>query len=282
MTERRAGALPLVNLARLRCLQNSHLINDIGCTPYHLIEPILKKKTAKSLHIIEEHSPQILPYSDPLWRSLIQRDFFDRPLEQYQVKNGKRSSVPARDLYEKYAEERELQRKQATMTFKQLTRTLNMRKNKRKVKTLDHVIHSSRGPRGTLQLQHSQQHSSVFKSSLLEKARHQNKIRSQFLSEGKRVSNLSIKTKQPQITTGDKIVRSRASSHVPSLLSYPKMVTKQGFIRTPRVMLSAIRVSSPPVKRRIDISTKGNSKRPKPSPELGRHTSSNVYIYDAK
>ncbi|ODV86094.1 hypothetical protein CANARDRAFT_190940, partial [[Candida] arabinofermentans NRRL YB-2248] len=130
----------LTQLARIKCIQNAHLINDIGIAPYHLIEPILKKKSANSLKLMELQSPQIIANSEPLWRSLIKRDFNDRPLDLITIKNGKKLKFKARDLYYKYLKERENQRLLAAENLKLITKQLTIEKNKNKIKALNHVI----------------------------------------------------------------------------------------------------------------------------------------------
>lgn len=255
-SQQNKGVPSLVHLARLKCIENAFLITDIGCTPYHLVEPILKKKTARSLRMIERNSPQVVQYSEPLWRSLIARDFSSRPLDQVQVRGGKRVQVPSRVLYERYTKEKEEQRRQATETFKHLTTALRREKNKHKVKTLDHVIIP---PRGSRRLIEPMAGSSPFKSSLLERARHQNKMRCHFLSGGRRNNVTSKQSGIPfpgrKISTPsytDRIVRSMAP--------YPEMIPKKRSLHT------------------TDLSA---TKRKRQRRGNGRKKS-NVYIYDGK
>lgn len=164
------GVLSLTHLARLKCINNAHLINDIGITPYHLIEPVLMKKTAKSLKQMESNSPQIIADSEPLWKSLLKRDFPDRPENQIILNNGKKMNISSRNLYDKYVKEREQQRLNATNNLKQITRNLNEIKNKNKVKTLNKIL-----PTNKSKMVYKSQ--PVFKSSLLQKARVVNKQR---------------------------------------------------------------------------------------------------------
>ncbi|KAG7885194.1 hypothetical protein KL938_001451 [Ogataea parapolymorpha] len=171
----RKGPLSLTQLARIKCIQNAHLINDIGQAPYHLVEPILKKKTAKALRVIEEQSPQIVAHDDPLWQCLIQRDFSERPCEQITIKNGRKTKVPARELYEKYAGERELQRRTATQNLRQITRNLTLERNKNKVKAVDHIV-TPKSIRKPIVVSRP-------RSVLLQRAMQQNKMRAQYLSQ---------------------------------------------------------------------------------------------------
>ncbi|GMM32455.1 hypothetical protein DAMA08_052000 [Martiniozyma asiatica (nom. inval.)] len=164
------GLPSLAHLARLKCIQNAHHINDVGTTPYHLIEPVLKKKTAKSLMKIEDKSPQIIIDSEPLWKSLIMRDFADKR-SYFQLE--KNNNLSSRDLYYKYTKDLDEQKKQVTSQFKQLTKNLKERKSK--VTAVNHVIVPTR--RNLPKFTNNKQ--SIFKNSMIEKARLSNKKRSQ-------------------------------------------------------------------------------------------------------
>ncbi|GMG21276.1 unnamed protein product [Ambrosiozyma monospora] len=180
--EPRTGALKLTQICKLKCMQNSHLINDIGSAPYHLVEPILKKKSAKSLKVIESNSPQIIPHSDPLWKSLVERDFSDRPSERTTIKKGKQARVPSRELYDIYSKEREEQRNKAAAKLRLLNKNLSMEKNKTKVKALNHIVI----PTNNKKAQQREVINGGFKSSLLQKAKHQNRMRAQFMSQSQK------------------------------------------------------------------------------------------------
>ncbi|TID29714.1 hypothetical protein CANINC_001727 [Pichia inconspicua] len=173
MEKQNKGVISLTQLARLKCINNAHLINDIGSTPYHLIEPILVKKTAKSLKQIEEQSPHIIADSENLWKLLISRDFPDRPLTHPISENGRRVNMKSRKLYDKYINDREVQRQNAVGNLKQITKNLNSMKNKNKVKSIDNFLPMKRQRVMTLPKQQS------FKSSLLQKARvvHKQRVR---------------------------------------------------------------------------------------------------------
>lgn len=176
-----SGTLSLTHIARLRCINNAHLINDIGSTPYHLIEPVLVKKTAKSLKQIEEQSPHIISDSEKLWKSLISRDFPDRPLTHSVSENGRRVNLKSRALYDKYITERDLQRKTAVGNFKQITKSLNDQKNRNKVKSIENFTPPSRSRISSIPKQQP------FKSSLLQKARVANKQRVRNFAQPKTV-----------------------------------------------------------------------------------------------
>lgn len=175
------GVISLTHLARLKCINNAHLINDIGCTPYHLIEPVLVKKTAKSLKQIEEQSPHLIADSENLWKSLIGRDFPDRPLTLAVFNNGRRVNMKSRKLYDKYINDREIQRKNAVGNFKQITKNLKDLKNKNKVKSIDKFLPVKKQRTPSIPKQQP------FKSSLLQKARVVNKQRVQNFVQGKPV-----------------------------------------------------------------------------------------------
>lgn len=170
------GVLSLTHISRLKCINNAHFINDIGTTPYHLIAPILMKKTAKSLKQIEYDSPQIMHDSEPLWKALIKRDFPDRPLNQTTLKNGKKSNISSRTLYDKYLNDRERQRENAANNLKKIVRNLNDLKNKNKVKAINKVLPTNKRKLTNNQI-NGNKNSRIFKSSLLQKARIVNKQR---------------------------------------------------------------------------------------------------------
>jgi len=263
----------LVSLATLKCIENVHLVTDVGITPYHLIEPVLRKKTAKSLHQIELKSPHITAQSDPLWQSLIARDFPNRPLVVEQIKAGRKGRMPARQLYEKYVKDKEEQQKEATRTFKQLTRMMNKEKEKHKVKTIDHVVLPRRGAR----LVNTSAPKTVFKSSLLEKARHQNKMRSQFL--------LSAVTKPFQKRESKSGLVGRNSSFgIPkSTVSSPMRVPKKTFIdfKDSSVRLRAPYPQMIPKKRR-PTNLSPPLRNASLTSQQPKHKKSKVYIYSTE
>lgn len=255
------GVLSLTHIARLKCINNAHIINDIGTTPYHLIEPVLMKKTAKSLRQIESVSPQIIADSEPLWKSLVKRDFPDRPINQTVLRNGKKVNISSRNLYDKYFKEREAQRQNATNNIKQIVRNLNEIKNKNKVKAINRVLPSNK-PKMSYNRPTTNQH--AFKSSLLQKARVANKQRVRNFSQAKNNSRiLNNKVELVKIGTAQ------------------KNLIKNGLYANnkPSAMMSGGN------KRRIDLSTgnAGNSpdvKRQKGSdPNREKSKKSNSYIY---
>jgi hypothetical protein len=181
------GVLSLTHIARLKCINNAHIINDIGRTPYHLIKPVLMKKTAKSLKQIEKISPQIILDSEELWKDLLKRDFPDRPINQTILKNGEKLNISSRNLYDKYSNERENQRKNAIDNYKLITKNLNDMKNKNKVKSINKILpmKSSKSQKSHSTNSTSSHH--TFKSSLLQKARVANKQRVRNFSQPKNI-----------------------------------------------------------------------------------------------
>ncbi|GME78446.1 unnamed protein product [[Candida] boidinii] len=135
------GVLPLTVLAKKQCSKYSHLINDIGTAPYHLVESILKKKSADSLILMEEKSPQIIPYSEPLWQSLLERDFSDRPKTRVNLDGNKSNKFTSKELYAKFHEEREKQRLLSVDRVKQITKRLTEGKQKSKVIAISEMKH---------------------------------------------------------------------------------------------------------------------------------------------
>lgn len=149
----------LVSLCQSKCIQCCNLITDVGTTPYHLVEPILKRKSTKALKTIEDKSNQIRDNSDRIWTFMIQRDFSDRPTT-YQ-------GITGRKLYDRYEKQLSNQLVQVTSNLKQLQRDLSKKKSKvRQIPTLPVV----KRPRVV-------QSKTVFKSNMLERARLANKQR---------------------------------------------------------------------------------------------------------
>lgn len=210
----KTGVLSLTHLARLKCINNAHIINDIGITPYHLIEPVLMKKTAKSLRNIESMSPQIISDAEPLWKALVKRDFPDRPDSQIIPQNGKKVSISSRNLYDKYVKEREQQRQNAASNLRQITRNLDEIKNKNKVKAINKVLPSNK-PRLPYSRGNTNNTGNNFKSSLLQKARVLNK---------QRVRNFSQSQSKPIMhsnTIGLVKIGSASNTSSRSILSSP-------------------------------------------------------------
>lgn len=155
----------LVSICQSKVLQQSASIQDIGSTPYHLIEPLLRRKTAKSVKTIEDSSPQVRSESDRIWYFLLERDFSDKP----------RSRDNCRELYAKYESEHQSQFSQVETKLKMMKRKLIQQKSK--VKQISVLPVSQRKQ----QQLHARTHVSkpTYKSSLLEKARLVNKQRAQ-------------------------------------------------------------------------------------------------------
>lgn len=181
------GVLPLTVLAKKQCSKYSHLINDIGTAPYHLVESILKKKSADSLRLMEEKSPQIIPYSEPLWQSLLERDFSDRPKTLVNLDGNKSNKFTSKKLYTNFHEEREKQRVLAVDKVKQITKRLTEGKQKSKVIAISEMKHlqTRKVPRGMSNRMVSSSSSSSstqqkFGSSLLQKAFQQHQTRKKY------------------------------------------------------------------------------------------------------
>ncbi|CAI5757610.1 unnamed protein product [Candida verbasci] len=118
--------------------RNLSQINDIGLIPYHLLEPILVKMSSKQLSSLEEKSNQLMPYSDKIWKSLILKDFPNRPIEIKQL--NKKKTMPYKSLYYKYVKEREEYRKDSTKRLKKLNDSLMQEKARNKVIAVDDVL----------------------------------------------------------------------------------------------------------------------------------------------
>ncbi|EGW34986.1 uncharacterized protein SPAPADRAFT_58109 [Spathaspora passalidarum NRRL Y-27907] len=133
----RSNVPTLVHLC-ISCLRkNTSQIQDVGPTPYHLLEPVLERMSAKQLNQLETASPQLIPFSDKLWVKLIEREFPDRP--------GKlpldiKSSMPYKTLFERYVKDREEFKQDSAMRLRNITHKLERKKLQNKVVKLDQVL----------------------------------------------------------------------------------------------------------------------------------------------
>ncbi|KAG5357947.1 Elongin-A [Yarrowia sp. B02] len=121
------GVPSLVELARKTCQRHSHQIQDIGDTPYHLIEPVLRKFKCRQMLHIESISPHIARDSEPVWKHFISRDFSDRPLPK---KNFK-------ETYLRYQEEKEARLKESSDRLKRNIAREQQRKSEIMITQLD-------------------------------------------------------------------------------------------------------------------------------------------------
>lgn len=268
----RNGILSLTHLARLKCINNAHAINDIGTTPYHLIEPVLMKKTAKSLREMERRSPQIIKDSEMLWKSLLKRDFPDRPINQIAVQKGSKVNMSSRSLYDRYVKEREVQRENAVGNLKQITKNLNNLKNKHKVKAINRVLPTNK-PKLSYHRSSTTSASANFKSSLLQKARVANKQRIRHFMQPKTGVNRQVN--HPAASNEwVRLGKGLNGSHQTAVSTRPELskragvsMTQNNNIRNPsRPIISSNASSDTPGKRKLGTSyssTREKLKRPK-------------------
>lgn len=131
----------LVEIATNKCIHNIAKLDDIGQTPFHLVQPILKKMSSKQLNQIEENSLHLIPNSDAIWINLIEKDFPDRPL--YQPKNINKKSdelMPNKSLYFQYLKERELFRIDSTKRLRNITEQLKLKKSKNSIVSVSELL----------------------------------------------------------------------------------------------------------------------------------------------
>ncbi|KAK6456254.1 RNA polymerase II transcription factor SIII subunit A-domain-containing protein [Scheffersomyces xylosifermentans] len=129
----------LVHLATVTIIHNISQLQDIGQTPYHLMEPILSRMNSKQLAQTEENSPHIVPDSDVLWRYLIEKDFPDRPLKIDTFARN-RDNTPHRTLYNKYMAERETFRQDSAKRLRRITQQIQMKKSENKIVTVSTLL----------------------------------------------------------------------------------------------------------------------------------------------
>lgn len=103
------------------------VITDVGDAPYDLVEPVLRKMSAKQLVDIEKNSPQIKVRSDDLWRRLIMKDFPDRPVPQSRF----------RKTYSKYFKEKEAHLQNASIRLREGMKKFEEEKAARTITSLE-------------------------------------------------------------------------------------------------------------------------------------------------
>ncbi|KAK6462154.1 RNA polymerase II transcription factor SIII subunit A-domain-containing protein [Scheffersomyces coipomensis] len=129
---RRKTIQSLVSIATQTIAANINYIQDIGTTPYHLLESVLSRMNSKQLNQIETQSPHITIHSDKLWQGLIEKDFPTRPnnLDPIQSQG---SSMPYKALYYRYTKEREMFQKDSTDRLRKITKKLEKEKQVNKI-----------------------------------------------------------------------------------------------------------------------------------------------------
>lgn len=170
MSNRRIPSL--VEISTSKCIHNIGKLDDIGQTPFHLVQPILKKMTSKQLSQIEDNSPHLTPYTESIWLNLIEKDFPDRPL--YQPRTLARDSLmPNKSLYFQYLKERELFRIDSTKRLRNITEELKLKKSKNSIVSVSELLRDPtvRKPRNYSYPGNSfKPYRSAAKSSILNKA----------------------------------------------------------------------------------------------------------------
>lgn len=130
-------------IAQSVCVKQATHISDVGDTPYHLVRPILKRLNAKQLAQLETNSPTLLPHSDELWGSLVERDFADRPCSPAKSRfsgSTENNRMPLRALYQKYALERDRFRATSADRLRKMTDKLRREKLKNSITTVQEVL----------------------------------------------------------------------------------------------------------------------------------------------
>lgn len=103
------------------------MITDVGDAPYELVEPILRKMSAKQLIEIERNSAQIRARSDDVWRRLVMKDFSDRPVP----------TANFRKAYVKYFKEKEKHLQNASIRLREGMKKLEEEKAARTITSLE-------------------------------------------------------------------------------------------------------------------------------------------------
>ncbi|KAI3407046.2 hypothetical protein KGF56_000134 [Candida oxycetoniae] len=145
------GLPTLLHLSQVCLKRNLTQIQDVGATPYHLLEPVLLLMSSRQLNQLENLSTQLMPQSDKLWKYLIEKDFSDRPLE-LGLANAN-MDMPYKSLYYKYFEQRDEFRRNSVKRLRHMQQSLMKEKTKNKVVAVNGVL---RDPSRKTRPQHSE------------------------------------------------------------------------------------------------------------------------------
>ncbi|RLV94340.1 hypothetical protein JA1_001810 [Spathaspora sp. JA1] len=92
--------------------------------------------SSRQLNHLEVESPQLMPYSDILWKRLIEREFPERTLTlPLDVRY-----MPYKSLFEQYVRDREEFKQDSAERLRSITHRLARNKNRNKVVKLDQVL----------------------------------------------------------------------------------------------------------------------------------------------
>ncbi|CDK28497.1 unnamed protein product [Kuraishia capsulata CBS 1993] len=160
--KREPGVLSLHQIAQTHCVKHAHLITDVGTLPYHLVEPILRRKPASSLAQIEEKCPHLIENTEAIWRDLLEKEF--GPILPSKVDGAQTS---CRDQYMAFDKNREQRRERAASKLRNMTKKLNQQKVQNSITAVDMIPSASR----------ILKKSPKFHSSLLQRADSINKSR---------------------------------------------------------------------------------------------------------
>ncbi|CAK9438490.1 uncharacterized protein LODBEIA_P27140 [Lodderomyces beijingensis] len=131
------GLATLLHLSQQCVKRNITRLQDVGTTPYHLLEPVLSAMSAKQLDQLEKLSRQLMPHTDGIWKQLIQKDFPDRVVDAPLVHGPE---MPYKSLYYRYIEQRDEFRKDSAKRLRHLQQSYMKEKSKNKVITVNEVL----------------------------------------------------------------------------------------------------------------------------------------------
>ncbi|OBA20912.1 hypothetical protein METBIDRAFT_27289, partial [Metschnikowia bicuspidata var. bicuspidata NRRL YB-4993] len=137
------GILSLFQISQSVCIKQAGRISDVGDTPYHLVQPILKRLNAKQLALLEKNSPTVTPHSDELWGGLIEKDFPDRPYNPAKLRllpSGENAQMPKRALYQRYLSEREQFLATSADRLRKMTEKLRKQKSQNSITTVQGIL----------------------------------------------------------------------------------------------------------------------------------------------
>ncbi|KAI5953410.1 hypothetical protein KGF54_002782 [Candida jiufengensis] len=136
------GLPTLLHLSQISIKRHITQLQDVGATPFHLLEPILKLMSSKQLNQLEDLSNQLMPYTDEIWSHLIKKDFPDRPTNIGPLTSTtklKFDKMPYKSLYFKYVKQRDDFRKDSANRLRHMNNTLKKEKTMNQIVTVDEI-----------------------------------------------------------------------------------------------------------------------------------------------
>ncbi|KAI5960369.1 uncharacterized protein KGF55_004661 [Candida pseudojiufengensis] len=137
-----SGLPTLLHLAQISIKRHITQLQDVGATPFHLLESILKLMSSKQLDHLESLSNQLMPFTDEIWNHLITKDFPDRPNDLGPLGSTsqlKYPNMPYKSLYFKYVKQRDDFRKDSAKRLRHMNKSIQKERSMNQIVTIDEI-----------------------------------------------------------------------------------------------------------------------------------------------